>query len=162
MSFFCFSHSIFFLFSFFTLRQVSSFFSDNFLSFFYEKTKRLSQPFFTPLSRLLPRRFIPPFIPNKNPTYLMPLHNPTLTPPFRRRRHNPPLITRHIPRKLLHGAMFANPQARAYCLQHRHVVTDHQHAALEFLQGEGKGVHGFDVQVVGRFVEYEDVRVGER
>ncbi len=41
-------------------------------------------------------------------------------------------------------------------------MTDHQHAALEVAQGEGERVHGFDVEVVGRFVQDEDVRVRER
>lgn len=38
-------------------------------------------------------------------------------------------------------------------------MTHHQHAALKVAQGEGEGVHGFDVQVIGRLVEDENVRV---
>lgn len=86
------------------------------------------------------------------------------------RRHNP-VPTRHgrdafligvdIARELLDGAALADPQAGAHGLQHRHVVADHQHAALEVAQGEREGVHGFDVEVVGRFVQHEDVWVGQ-
>ncbi|KAK4893196.1 hypothetical protein LTR66_014858, partial [Elasticomyces elasticus] len=60
---------------------------------------------------------------------------------------------------MLNSAMVTHPEAVAHALQHRDIVADHQHAALEILQRERQGVHGFDVQVVGRLVEDEDVRV---
>lgn len=41
-------------------------------------------------------------------------------------------------------------------------MTNHQDAALEVAQRERERVHGFDVQVVGRLVQDEDVRVRER
>ena len=38
-------------------------------------------------------------------------------------------------------------------------MTDHEDAALERPEGVGQGVHGLDVEMVGRFVQDEDVRV---
>ena len=40
-------------------------------------------------------------------------------------------------------------------------MTDHQHTALELPKGAREGVHGLDVEVIGRFVQDEDVRVRE-
>ena len=55
--------------------------------------------------------------------------------------------------------MVADPETRAHVLQHGDVVADHQDASLEGPQGAGEGVHGLDVEVVGRLVQDEDVRV---
>ena len=38
-------------------------------------------------------------------------------------------------------------------------MTDHQHAPLERPERAGQGVHGLDVEVVGRLVQDEDMRV---
>jgi hypothetical protein len=38
------------------------------------------------------------------------------------------------------------------------IVGDHQHRATEFLQGHGQRQAHFQVQVVGRFVEQQQVR----
>ena len=88
---------------------------------------------------------------------LMRRHNPLLI----RLRHNPLLVSPHIPRELLHRPIIAHPQTITYRLQHSNIVTHHQDTALELVQGEGEGVHSFNVEVVGRLVEDEDVWVRE-
>src|SRR3569833_2989141 len=74
---------------------------------------------------------------------------------------DPLLVHLHVAGELLDGAAVADPEAGADGLQHGDVVADHEHAALEGLEGVGEGVHGLDVEVVGRLVEHEDVGVGE-
>lgn len=74
-------------------------------------------------------------------------------------RHDPLLVRLDVPGERLHAPVIAHPQTRAHVLQHGHVVTDHQHASLERLQGIRQGVHGLDVEMIRRFVQDEDMRV---
>ena len=76
-----------------------------------------------------------------------------------RLRHDPLLVRLDVPWERLHAAIITHPQTRAHVLQHGHVVTDHQDASLKLPQRARQGVHGLDVEVVGRFVQHEDVRV---
>ena len=52
--------------------------------------------------------------------------------------------------------------ARGQALQESTVVRDKQHGALEVLDGFFKPGNGADVQVVGRFVEQQQVRLGHQ
>lgn len=69
------------------------------------------------------------------------------------------LIILHRAIKMLDSTIIAHPQARAHVLQHGHIVADHQDTTLELAQRRAESVHGFDIQVIGRFVQDEDVRV---
>lgn len=71
------------------------------------------------------------------------------------------LILLHRALEMRDSPIITDPQTRADVLQHGHVVTDHQDTTFEVPESEGQGVHGFDVQVVTRFVEDQDVRVRE-
>ena len=78
-----------------------------------------------------------------------------------RLRHNPLLISLDITREFLHRATITDPETRAHRLQHRHIVTNHQYSSLKISQRKRQGVHGFNVEVIRRFVENEDMRVCE-
>ena len=80
-------------------------------------------------------------------------------PSLIRLRHDTLLVSLDIARKRLHAAIITDPQTRAHVLQHGDIMTDHEHAALERPQRARERVHGLDVQMVGRFVQDEDVRV---
>ena len=88
----------------------------------------------------------------------LPLHHPTPTRRVRLRL-DPLLVSLHIPRKWLHMPIIAHPQARADILQHRHIVTHHQHPARELPQRLAQRIHGLDVQMIARLVQHEDMRV---
>jgi len=74
--------------------------------------------------------------------------------------NNPLLISLNIPRKALHTPTIAHPQMGAHVSEHSNIVRDHEHASTKIPQRVGERVHGFYVQVIGRLVEDEDVRVG--
>jgi len=88
---------------------------------------------------------------------LLPLHHPSLP----RLRRNPPLIRIHVPLKLLHRPPLTHPQAIAHRLQHRHIMTHHQHAPLEIPQRQAQRIHGLDIQMIARLVQHQDMRVRE-
>ena len=73
--------------------------------------------------------------------------------------HDPLLVRLDVAREGLHAPIVTHPQTRTHILQHGHVVTDHQDASLKLLERARQGVHGFYVEVIGRFVQDEDVRV---
>lgn len=72
------------------------------------------------------------------------------------------LISLNIPRKALHTPTIAHPQVSAHVTEHSNIVRDHEHTSTEIPQRVRECVHGFYVQVIGRLVEDEDVRVGQR
>ncbi len=72
---------------------------------------------------------------------------------------DPLLVLLHIARELLYRAPVTDPKRRTDCLQHSDVVRHHEHTALKLAECRRQRVHGLNVEVVGRFVKHEDVRV---
>lgn len=71
------------------------------------------------------------------------------------------LVLLDVAGELPDGAVLADPQTGTDGLQHGDVVGNHEDAALELVEGPRQGVHGLDIEVVGRLVEDEDVGLGE-
>jgi hypothetical protein len=74
-------------------------------------------------------------------------------------RSDPLLVVLDSTTKVLNSPLVAHPQTGAHGLQHSNIVTDHQDTTLEVVECDGESVHGFDIQVVRRLVEDQDVRV---
>lgn len=71
------------------------------------------------------------------------------------------LVLLDVAGELPDGAVLADPQTGTDGLEHGDVVGNHEDAALELVEGPRQGVHGLDIEVVGRLVEDEDVGLGE-
>ena len=61
--------------------------------------------------------------------------------------------------EIFNGAMFEVPDARTDLFHQVVIVRDQQHRALVFLQGHVKRVDRFQIEVIRRLVEDQDVRL---
>lgn len=75
---------------------------------------------------------------------------------------NPLLVVLDGAIKVLDGAVVANPETGTHVLQHGDIVRDHEHTTFEVIESGGERIHGFDVQVVGRLVQNQNVWVLQR
>ena len=72
------------------------------------------------------------------------------------------LVGLDIPWELFYSSTIANPKTGTDSLQHCDVVTDHQNSTLELPQRCTQCIHSLDIQVIGRFVKNQNMRIGER
>lgn len=69
------------------------------------------------------------------------------------------LVRIDVSREFLYGPLVADPQTGADILYHCNVVGYDQDTALEIVESVSQSVHGLDIEVIGRFVEDENMWV---
>ena len=71
------------------------------------------------------------------------------------------LVGLDVAGELVDPTMFTDPEVGADVLDHGDVVRNHDDASLEPVERRGQGVHGFDVEMIRRLVQHQDVWLSE-